>query len=396
MHNRTVPPAHSDPGGGSCLSPEDSARLDDLYRFLTKQSPLSIGYPCNQQFDYSALFPFFGLSVNNVGDPFSGSNYRLNTHEIEREVLADFARFAGFREEEIEGEGRAYWGYVTNGGTEGNMYGLYLARELYPEGIVYFSEDTHYSVAKVLRLQHSRNIMIRSRPDGEIDYDDLEESLRIHRDVPPILFLNAGTTMTGAIDRIDRVIEIVRNLCLPNRYVHVDAALSGMILPFVDDPPPWNFSSGIDSLSISGHKMIGSPVPCGVALARKSHVDRVARSVEYIGALDTTISGSRSAIAPLILWYALRSRGGETFRATVADCLDRAEYAVGALRGLGVEAWRHPHSITVVFPRPPKDILKKWILAPYEDLCHLIAMPGVSREIIDAFVADLGNSLRET
>lgn len=393
MLNRTAP----EPGDAAMDEPSAvpdpvrviEERLDGLFRSLAERRPYSIGYPCNQEFDYRPLHRFLEFSVNNVGDPFSGSNYRLNTHGFEREVLADFARFAGFREDEISGEGRAYWGYVTNGGTEGNMYGLYLARELFPEGIVYFSEDTHYSVAKILRLQHCRNIMIRSRPDGEIDYEDLEESLRIHRDVPPILFVNAGTTMTGAIDRVDRILEITRRLCLPHRYIHVDAALSGMILPFVEDPPPWNFAHGIDSLSISGHKMIGSPLPCGVALARKSHVDRVARSVEYIGALDTTISGSRNAITPLILWYALRLRDGAAMRERVAECLEMARYAVDSLNGIGVAAWRHPHSITVVFPRPPRSIMEKWILAPYEDFCHLITMPGVGRETIDAFVADL-------
>jgi histidine decarboxylase len=378
------------------LSPEDGERLDELFDSLVESGPFSIGYPCNREFDYRPLYRFLGLAVNNVGDPFSGSNYRLNTHAIEREVLAAFARFTGFRDDEIDGSGRAYWGYVTNGGTEGNMYGLYLARELFPEGIVYFSEDTHYSVAKILRLQHSRNIMIRSQPDGEIDYEDLEESLRIHRDAPPILFVNAGTTMTGAIDRVDRIRAITKRLCLPHHYLHVDAALSGMILPFLDDPPPWNFADGIDSIAISGHKMIGSPLPCGVVLARKAHVDRVARSVEYIGALDTTVSGSRNAITPLFLWYALRTRGGEALRATVADCLERAQYAVDALRAIGVPAWRHPHSITVVFPRPPREIMEKWILAPYEDFCHLITMPGVSRGILDAFVDDLGKALAKS
>ena len=33
------------------------------------------------------------------------------------------------------------WGYCTNGGTEGNMYGLFLAREIYPKGIVYYFKD---------------------------------------------------------------------------------------------------------------------------------------------------------------------------------------------------------------------------------------------------------------
>lgn len=383
-------PAEALPSG---LSAVDSAKLDRLFDHLCAQKPLSIGYPCSQEFDYSPLYRFLGLAVNNVGDPFSGSNYQLNTHSIEREVVAEFAHFAGFTDEEIEGPGRAYWGYVTNGGTEGNMYGLYLARELYPDGIVYFSEDTHYSVSKILRLQHSRNIMIRSQADGEIDYADLEESLRIHRDTPAIFFLNVGTTMTGAMDRVDRVLEITRRLRLAHFYVHVDAALSGMILPFVEDPPPWNFAAGIDSLSISGHKMIGSPLPCGVALARKLHVDRVARSVEYIGALDTTISGSRNAITPLLLWYALHSRGLAGLRERVVRSLALADYAVASLRAIGVEAWRHRNSITVVFPRPPRAIMEKWILAPAEDICHLITVPGVDQAMIDAFVADMKNVL---
>jgi histidine decarboxylase len=59
------------------------------------------------------------------------------------------------------------------------MYGLFLARELFPDGVVYYSEDTHYSVGKILRLLHVRNIMIKSRPDGSMDVDDLHETLRI-------------------------------------------------------------------------------------------------------------------------------------------------------------------------------------------------------------------------
>ena len=121
------------PGHEPALSPEDEERLDELFDSLVESGPFSIGYPCNREFDYRPLYRFLGLAVNNVGDPFSGSNYRLNTHAIEREVLAAFARLTGFRDDEIDGAGRAYWGYVTNGGTEGNMYGLYLARELFPE-----------------------------------------------------------------------------------------------------------------------------------------------------------------------------------------------------------------------------------------------------------------------
>lgn len=363
------------------LAPEDQQRLDAFLGRLQRLRRYFVGYPCNQDFDYQALAPFLDFTINNVGDPFGGSNIPLNTHEFEREVLAEFAQLTKAPQDD-------WWGYVTAGGTEGNMYGLYVARELFPDSICYFSEDTHYSVAKVLRLQHTRNIMLKSQPNGEMDYADLRETLRIHRDCPPIIFANIGTTMKGAIDNLATIRGILDELAIANAYIHADAALSGMILPFVDDPQPWTFADGADSISISGHKMLGSPVPCGIALARKHNVDRIARSIEYIGALDTTIAGSRSAVAPLFLWYRLKTLGRSGCRAMVDRSLQLADYAIGALAKRGVEAWRHKNSVTVVFPRPADAVMKKWILAPRKGIGHIITLPHMTEEIIDEFVAD--------
>lgn len=369
------------------LSDADRARLDALFEHLRTLRPYSIGYPCNQSFDYSELFRFLGFAVNNVGDPFSGSNYRLNTFEFERDVLHEFARFT-------RAPAHDWWGYVTSGGTEGNMYGLYVARELFPQGMVYFSEDTHYSVAKILRVQHTRNIMIKSQSNGELDYEDLRETLRIHRDVPPIIFANIGTTMKGSIDNLGRIREILDDLAIGERYIHCDAALSGMVLPFVEQPQPWDFEDGADSVSISGHKLLGCPLPCGVVLARKHFVDRVARNIEYIGALDTTIAGSRSAIAPLMLWHRLRTLGDAGLRDLVRYCLDLAAYAVRKLQAAGIEASRHDeNSITVVFPRPPESLMKKWIIAPRRKIGHIIALPPMTGAVIDEFVADFASAL---
>lgn len=370
------------------LTSEDQQRLDELFGRLQAARPVSIGYPCNQDFDFSELFRFLQFSINNVGDPFGSTNYRLNTMDFEREVMAEFARYT----RAPEGQ---WWGYVTSGGTEGNMYGLYVARELFPDGICYFSEDTHYSVAKVLRLQHTRNIMIKSQADGQMDYADLRETIRIHRDVPPIIFANIGTTMKGAVDDLSKIRAILDDLAIANAYIHADAALSGMILPFVEEPQPWDFAAGADSISISGHKMLGSPLPCGAVLARKKHVDRIARSIEYVGALDTTIAGSRSAFAPLMLWYRMRTLGEAGLRHMVQGCLERAEYAMNALRAHGIDAWRHRNSVTVVFPRPPRIVMEKWVIAPKGGMAHLIVMPHVNRATIDAFVADFAGALSQ-
>jgi hypothetical protein len=139
-----------------------------------------VGYPGNQNFDYSPLIPFLNHSLNNVGDPFHRTNYRANTHEFEQEVIFHFAQLMGLDPEDA-------WGYVTSGGTEGNMYGLYLARELHPEGMLYFSEEAHYSILKIARILNMPHTTVKRRTDGEIDYDDLRDMLTVHRDRPAII-----------------------------------------------------------------------------------------------------------------------------------------------------------------------------------------------------------------
>lgn len=364
------------------LSDDDRQRLDALLERLVYANEHYVGYPCSGVFDYSELYPFLRLPLNNVGDPFAKGIYRVNTQDVEREVLRFFAEI-------FHAPKDTAWGYVTNGGTEGNMYGLYLARELLKDGVVYFSEDTHYSIGKTLRVLGMRNIMIKRGPNGEIDYEDLEETVRIHRDVPPIIVANLGTTMTGAVDRVDRIRDIFDRLAIKQYHIHGDAALAGMILPFVKDPDPFSFADGIHSIAVSGHKMIGSPIPCGVVLALRSQVERIARSVEYIGTLDTTISGSRNGFTPLILWYAMRRLGREGFRRMVVDCLKMADYAIGRFKEAGIEAWRNNNSNTVVFPRPQGELPEKWQIAVFEDIAHIITMPHVTKEKIDGAVADI-------
>ncbi len=371
---------------GRPLSSEDRRRLDNLHEKLSYEATTFLGYPCNSLFDYSPLYRFLGFTVNNVGDPYVPSNFHLNTHDFEREVLDVFRQLT-------HAPADSFWGYVSSGGTEGNMYGIFLGRELFPDGLVYYSEDTHYSVNKILRCLHVRNIMIRSQPDGRIDLEDLRETIRIHRDLPPIIFANAGTTMKGAVDDLDGIRRIFEDLAIQRHYIHVDAALSGMILPFVDDPQPWDFSGGADSLAISGHKMIGSPLPCGISLAKRSNVDRIARSIEYVGSLDTTILGSRNAITPLFLWYALRTVGLDGFRRRVEHCFETADYAIERLREIGRQAWRHRNSVTVVFDRPSLETINKWQLAAHNDVVHIITMPHVTRRQIDLLVDDVANDV---
>ena len=356
--------------------------LDDLYSRISDANDRALGYPSAKDFDITPLLRFLAFPINNVGDPFAEGTYQVETRRFEREVVEFFAALLRAPEND-------WWGYVTNGGTEGNLYGLYLARELQPRGVVYYSEHTHYSVSKNLHFLGMRHIMIRSQANGEIDYDDLRETLKIHRDVPPIIFANIGTTMTEARDDIARIRDIMDSLAIRERYIHSDAALSGAYAPFLEPKPPFDFADGADSISISGHKFIGCPMPTGVVIARKHNVSRIARSIDYIGTLDTTISGSRNGFTPLILWHRLQKLGVEGLRERALRSLELAAYAEAQLCGAGVQAWRNPDAITVVFPKIAESVRAKWQLATQGNISHLIVMPGITKEQIDAFVEDV-------
>ena len=268
------------------------------------------------------------------------------------------------------------------------MYGIYMGRELLGNPVAYFSEDTHYSVRKILHVLNVRNMMVRSQANGEMDYDDLRESMGANRDVPALIVANIGTTMKGAVDNLDRIRAVIADAAPPRAYIHADAALHGMILPFVEDPQPFGFDSGIDSFAVSGHKLIGSPVPCGVVVTKKAYTARIGRAVEYVGVLDTTLAGSRSAIAPMIIWYGLQKHDAAGYRSMVTGMLDTAEYAVQRFNANGISAWRTRNSPIVVFPRPSPYVLFQWQLAPLGDIAHLVAMPHVTRAMIDQVVAD--------
>lgn len=364
------------------LAAHDQARLDALYESMSRASQEALGYPVARDFDYAPLYRFLQFPSNNIGDPFQASTYRVGTREMEREVIDFFA--ALFRAPHDD-----YWGYVTNGGTEGNLYGLYLAREMYPNGIVYFSEDTHYSVAKNVHFLGLRHIMIRSQPNGEIDYEDLEESVRLHRDVPAIIFANIGTTMKEGRDDIRRIQEILKKLVVQERYIHSDAAFCGPFAQFLDPKPAFDFAEGADSIAMSGHKFIGAPMPCGVVIARKRNVERIGRSIGYIGSMDTTITGSRNAFTPLLLWYAIRMMGEQGLRKRLARCQEIAQYAVEGMNARGIAAWRNANALTVVFPRVSETLKSKWQLATQDAISHLIVAPGTEPVLIDALIADI-------
>jgi histidine decarboxylase len=365
----------------------DRQRLDDLYLKLVEKQRTYIGYPNNQLLDNENLSRFLNLTINNVGDPFLGNN-GLHTCDLETEVLDFFASL-------LHIESSSYWGYVTNGGTEGNIYGLYLGRELYPNGIVYYSAESHYSVAKAVRLLNAKSALIRSQPSGEMDYANFTEIVSGFRHYPVIVNANIGTTMKGAIDNVEKILSILADLEIKDYYIHCDAALFGTMLPFMQDSPNFDFKLPIGSVAVSGHKFLGSPIPCGVVLTRKDLMARISNRVEYIGSRDSTLSGSRDGFTVLVLWQNIKRHGYEGLRHLVTDCMKITQDALAQLKRIDWPCWVNDHSNIIVIRRPSDLIIRKWQLATQGGESHLIVMPGITAPLIQDFVDDLIDSRRD-
>ncbi|QKX06780.1 histidine decarboxylase [Aquimarina sp. TRL1] len=361
-------------------------QLEALYKNIEETTQNFLGYPVSKDFDYSDLLPFLKFPLNNLGDPFGESTYRVDSRAMEREVVHFFA-------EQFRADPDNFWGYVTNGGSEGNLYGLYLARELYPKGMVYFSEATHYSVQKNITLLNMDFVKVRAQENGELDYQDLREAIGYNRHRPVIVIANIGTTMTEAKDNPARIASIIQDMAISGHYIHADAALAGGFAPFIDPRPIFDFQDGVDSISVSGHKFIGSPMPSGVVIVKKDNRDRIARNIAYIGSADATITGSRNGHSPLFLWYAIKKLGVEGFTKRTRHSLAVAAYTLKKLQTLGIDAWRNPNAITVVFPAPPVAIIDKWQLATENGQSHIICMPNVSFDQIDLLIQDLKETM---
>ncbi|KMT12859.1 hypothetical protein BVRB_4g089510 [Beta vulgaris subsp. vulgaris] len=157
---------------------------------------------------------------------------------------------------------------------------------------------------------------------------------------------------------------------------------------------PWatqvTFKKPIGSVSVSGHKFLGCPMPCGVQIVRKKHINALSRNIEYIASKDATITGSRNGHTPIFLWYALNRKGYHGLQKDVQMCMRNADYLKGRLKEFGVSVMLNKLSNTVVFERPQdEEFIRRWQLACEGNIAHVIVMPHVTIEKLDTFLNEL-------
>ena len=361
-------------------------KLNDFKTFLQTQTKNHLGYPYNLQPTFSAILPFLEYSLNNLGDPFVTSNYAIHSRNYERLTLDWFAKAWGFKN---------YWGYVTSCGTEGNLHSLYVAREnLGDKCRLLTSDQSHYSLLKGARMFKIPTTVLPTNKQGEMDLTALEKAVNSYKSEQKLLLnINIGSTVKGATDNLSQVVQMMRTSGIPrdHYYIHCDAALFGLMLPFTDSQATQQLQY-VDAIATSGHKFLGVPFPCGILMMQKPRIEILEKNnVEYLNSIDTTMMGSRNGHAPLFMWYRIKTHRLEGFREDVRICLENAEYLRELLVFRGIEeVYLNEKSNIVYFRRPSSDaFIKKWQLACQGSIAHVVVMPNVSRERLRDFVGEM-------
>jgi glutamate/tyrosine decarboxylase-like PLP-dependent enzyme len=219
-------------------------------------------------------------------------------------------------------------GVFLSGGSMANMSAMVAARDsrLTPEefsnGMVYFSDQTHSSNEKGLRIIGFRKdqvVKIPTDEDFKVRTDLLEEA--ICRDLkagkkPFAIIGNMGTTNTGSIDPLEQLGTIAKKY---NLWFHVDGAFGGSILI---SPIYRNLAKGIelsDSFSWDTHKWLMQTYSCSTLIVKDKTnlLNSFTEHPEYLADVNSSEHNDSWDLGPemsrphraIKLWYTLQATG---------------------------------------------------------------------------------------
>ena len=372
---------------------EDDKFVEDAIKFVDEYLDYRnrmFGYPANMIkrsgiTEYLRFLESKMYLINNCGDPNEIGNYKMDSKKIELMIIDMIKENLKLPKEE-------YFGYITSGGTEGNFWGIREGFSKFKDGVLYYSEEAHYSVEKFVKFDNVSkldNCKISSTSSGKIDTEKLIKEIRENwysKNKPAILVLTWGTTKTGEKDDIKIIQEILKKEKIPY-YLHIDAALYGGIPNNQDNAPIIsNLNIDFDSIAISLHKYIGSPKVNGIIIAKKK-TNR--KYIDYIGQEDTTYLGSRDSLN-----FSVYQQIKELFyRSKNNEYMENIEYMEELLKRMNIAYSKCEDGNIFVLDKVSDKLCEKYQLSSFEkngkEYIHIVIFPYQKKEYIERLVKEI-------
>jgi glutamate/tyrosine decarboxylase-like PLP-dependent enzyme len=242
-------------------------------------------------------------------------------------------------------------GLFVSGGSMANMTCLAVARhEMLANNpfnaTVYFSDQTHSSVAKGLKILGFQQYQLRKIPSDaayRMPMEALRRQIAADRHqglVPFCVVANAGTTNAGAVDPLH---EIADFCAAEGLWMHVDGAYGGSAALSPSGRRALDGMNRADSLSIDPHKWMFQPYEIGCALVRnRAHLKDTFRvSAEYLKIMEESAEQPNFSdygvqltrgFRALKLWMSLKAFGVNAFREAIEGGIRLAEVTEARLR----------------------------------------------------------------
>ncbi|MBV7339949.1 hypothetical protein KFU94_69425 [Chloroflexi bacterium TSY] len=365
--------------------------IDSFLDFLEGEQKKCFGIQINQDVSDCQIFaPLLSHTLNNLGDPFTGNGGHLVTFDYERELVELVSFFLNLKSSEA-------WGYYTSGSTISNLHGVHLGMRSFDEPALVISEEAHNSCEKAATITRCQHVVkVKTDQSGKMLTDDFEEQLKKCPSKNYIFVFCSGTVAKGAYDDADELLKVIHSLGIDKSdyYLHIDAALGGLITPFLSSNPiRLDFRiKEADSLSVSFHKRLGIPIPGSLFIVRKKVLENLPPSLyaEHYLSHDTTISGSRDGFSPFVTLMKLKRIGYNGMVERTDAVLKKARWFVNLLREQGVDAWRNRYSPCVVLPAPSAQLMKEYHLPLYSSpkgrYTHIFTMEHITEIAMASFL----------
>jgi tyrosine decarboxylase/aspartate 1-decarboxylase len=324
---------------------------------------------------------------SNLGDPglFAGSR------RLEKEAVRNLGTLLNCKDA---------FGFIVSGGTEANLLAMWVARNTSriakPEIVV--PESAHFSFNKICNLLSLK--LVRASCDSRFRVDPDEVERCITRNTVAIVG-TAGTAELGAIDPIRALSEIA---LAHGVFFHVDAALGGLMIPFLENAnePDFKFDfqlEGVSSMTVDPHKMGMSTIPAGGILFRDRRcLDVIKTNTPYLtDDAQYTFVGTRSGAPVAATWAVFEALGREGFVKVVSHCMNLTRFLSEGIELLGLELVTKPTLNVLAFRCTRSKLLAEglrkrgWFVSyvPRLDCIRIIVMPHLKRKHAEAFLRDL-------
>uniref|UniRef100_A0A7J2TIU4 Probable L-aspartate decarboxylase n=1 Tax=Archaeoglobus fulgidus TaxID=2234 RepID=A0A7J2TIU4_ARCFL len=287
------------------------------------------------------------------------------------------------------------FGYICSGGTEANIQGIRSARNIKAkkEPNIVIPKTAHFSFEKICDILR---VEVR-RADVDEDYRvEVSEVERLMDENTVAIVGIAGTTELGQIDPIVELSKLAEERDVP---MHVDAAFGGLVIPFLDDPYPFDFvNKGVTSITIDPHKMGMATIPAGGIIFREESFLKVLEvETPYLTTkMQFTLTGTRPGTGVASAYAVLKSLGFSGMREIVKRCLKNTRILMEEMMQLGFEPVIEPVMNVVAFKTEKAEEIKSelykrgWVISTIRNpsAIRFVVMPHVTEEVIKNFISE--------